>query len=155
MSAAPSHLVQILLPKETGIGQPIGKDWFDGFLNELTEKFGGATSFLRAPGQGLWQRGSGTEKDSIAVVEVMAEELIVPTGNPCGRGWSGAFPGGNRHPGPGNQTTVTGDGMDELAILGTFAAVTTVLAASLVAANLNAGVTVAGLPPSLGWLTAG
>jgi hypothetical protein len=45
--------------------------------------------------------------------------------------------------------------MDELAILGTFAAVTTVLAASLVAANLNAGVTVAGLPPSLGWLTAG
>jgi hypothetical protein len=34
--------------------------------------------------------------------------------------------------------------MDELAILGTFAAVTTVLPASLVAANLNAGVTVAG-----------
>ena len=32
MSAAPSHLVQILLPKEAGIGQPIGKDWFDGFL---------------------------------------------------------------------------------------------------------------------------
>ena len=75
MSAAPSHLVQILLPKETGSGQPIGKDWFDGFLKELTEKFGGATSFLRAPGRGLWQRGSGTEKDSIAVVEVMAEEI--------------------------------------------------------------------------------
>jgi hypothetical protein len=32
MSAAPSLLVQILLPKETGSGQPIGKDWFDGFL---------------------------------------------------------------------------------------------------------------------------
>jgi hypothetical protein len=75
MSAAPSHLVQILLPKETGSGHPIGKDWFDGFLKGLTEKFGGATSFLRAPGQGLWQRGSGTEKDSIAVVEVMAEEI--------------------------------------------------------------------------------
>ena len=75
MNAGPSHLVQILLPKETGNGQPIGKEWFDGFLKELTDKFGGATSFLRAPGTGLWQSGGGTEKDSIAVVEVMAEEI--------------------------------------------------------------------------------
>ena len=41
----------------------------------LTEKFGGVTSFLRTPGQGLWQRGGTTEKDGIAVVEVMAEHL--------------------------------------------------------------------------------
>jgi hypothetical protein len=75
MSAGPSHLVQILLPKETRNGQAIGRDWFDGFLKELTDKFGGATSFLRAPGQGLWHSGGGTEKDSIAVVEVMAEGL--------------------------------------------------------------------------------
>ena len=75
MSSGPSHLVQILLPKETGKGQPISKDWFDGFLKELTAKFGGATSFLRAPGQGLWQSSGGTEKDSIAVVEVMVENL--------------------------------------------------------------------------------
>ena len=75
MSAGASHLVQILLPKETGKGEPIGKDWFDRFLKELTDEFGGATSFLRAPGQGLWQSGGGTEKDSIAVVEVMAEEI--------------------------------------------------------------------------------
>ena len=57
MSARISHLVEILLPKENGKGQPIDKDWFDGFLKELTERFGGATSFLRAPGQGLWQSG--------------------------------------------------------------------------------------------------
>ncbi len=75
MSAGASHLVQILLPKETGKGQPIDKEWFDGFLKELTDKFGGATSFLRAPGTGLWQSGGGAEKDSIAVVEVMAEEI--------------------------------------------------------------------------------
>ena len=75
MSAGASHLVQILLPKETGNGQPIAKDWFDGFLKELTDKFGGATSFLRAPGHGLWQSGGGTEKDSIAVVEVMVEGI--------------------------------------------------------------------------------
>jgi hypothetical protein len=75
MSAGPPHLVQILLPKETGNGQPIGKDWFDGLLKELTDRFGGATSFLRAPGQGLWQSGGGTEQDSIAVVEVMVESI--------------------------------------------------------------------------------
>jgi hypothetical protein len=75
MNAGPSHLVQILVPKETGKGEPIGKDWLDRFLKELTDQFGGATSFLRAPGQGLWQSGGGTEKDSIAVVEVMVESI--------------------------------------------------------------------------------
>ena len=75
MSAGPTHLVQMLLPQQTGRGEPIGRDWFDRLLKELTDEFGGATSFLRAPGQGLWQSGGGTEKDSIAVVEVMAERL--------------------------------------------------------------------------------
>jgi hypothetical protein len=75
MSGESSHLVQIPLPKEIGNGQPINKDWFDGFLEELTEKFGGATSFLRASGQGLWQSGRGTKKDSIAVVEIMVKRL--------------------------------------------------------------------------------
>jgi hypothetical protein len=69
------YLVQILLPKETGDGQAVSKDWFEAFLKELTGKFGGATSFVRAAGQGLWRDGSETERDTIAVVEVMAEEL--------------------------------------------------------------------------------
>ena len=49
--------------------------------------------------------------------------------------------------------------MDELMILRTFAAVTTVLAASLVAANLNARVTVAGfmmfIVASIAWMIDG
>jgi hypothetical protein len=75
MSCRASHLVQILLPKEAGTGQPIAQDWFDGFLEELTNEFGGVTSFLRAPGQGLWHSGSGTDKDRVAVVEVMVDRL--------------------------------------------------------------------------------
>jgi hypothetical protein len=75
MIVSPSHLVQILLPRKNGNGQPISREWFDGFLRELTDRFGGATSFLRSPGQGLWQSGGGTEKDSIAVVEVMVDRL--------------------------------------------------------------------------------
>jgi hypothetical protein len=51
------------------------------------------------------------------------------------------------------------DGMEELAILRTFAAVTTVLAAALVAANLNARVTVAGfvifILASIAWMVDG
>jgi hypothetical protein len=69
------YLLQILLPKETGKGEPVEQEWFESFLKELTAKFGGATSFVRAPGQGLWRGGGETERDAIAVVEVMAEEL--------------------------------------------------------------------------------
>lgn len=71
-----SYLVQILLPKKTDDGQPIVQNWFEDFLKELTDEFGGVTSFLRAPGQGLWRSGSETERDNIAVVEVMAERLL-------------------------------------------------------------------------------
>jgi hypothetical protein len=70
-----SHLVQILLPKETGSGEPISQKFFEDLLKELTREFGGATSFLRASGQGLWRDGSATERDNIAVVEVMTEHL--------------------------------------------------------------------------------
>jgi hypothetical protein len=73
---SPAYLVQILLPKETGRGEPISKEWFEELLEELTDKFGGATSFVRSPGQGLWRSGGQTERDSIAVVEVMAERLL-------------------------------------------------------------------------------
>jgi len=73
--SAPAFLVEILLPKETGQGRPIEQGWFEALLRELTEKFGGATSFVRAPGQGLWRSGGETERDNIAVIEVMTEEL--------------------------------------------------------------------------------
>jgi hypothetical protein len=43
-----SYVVQILVPTETGKGEPVSKEWFDKFLQELTDKFGGATSFVRA-----------------------------------------------------------------------------------------------------------
>ena len=56
-----SHLIQILLPAETGDKQPISRVSVDAFLKELTEKFGGAISFLRTSGRGLWESGGGTE----------------------------------------------------------------------------------------------
>ena len=52
---------------------------------------------------------------------------------------------------------MTGGEMEELMILRTFAAVTTVLAAALVAANWNARITVAGfvIVASLAWMADG
>jgi hypothetical protein len=55
-----SYLIQILLPKETGSGEPVSREWFEGFLKELTDTFGGATSYVRSPGQGLWRKGGAT-----------------------------------------------------------------------------------------------
>jgi hypothetical protein len=78
LSAAASYLVQILLPKETGSRKPVAQNWFEGLLQELTGTFGGATSFVRAPGQGLWRNGGEVERDNIAVIEVMTTELDRP-----------------------------------------------------------------------------
>jgi len=70
-----SYVVQILVPTQTGKGEPVSTEWFDNFLQELTDRFGGATSFVRAPGQGLWRSDGTTERDTIAVLEVMAAKL--------------------------------------------------------------------------------
>lgn len=64
-----SYVVQILVPTQTGKGEPVSTEWFDNFLQELTDRFGGATSFVRAPGQGLWRSDGTTERDTIAVLE--------------------------------------------------------------------------------------
>jgi hypothetical protein len=73
-----SYLVQILLPTRTGNGQPVTQARFEELLQELTNKFGGVTSFVRAPGQGLWNSGEHVERDNIAVIEVMTDEIDPP-----------------------------------------------------------------------------
>jgi hypothetical protein len=74
-SAQLLYLIEILLPKESGNGQPVGQKWFDDLLKDLTGTFGGATSFQRVPGQGLWRSGGETQRDHIALIEVMADRL--------------------------------------------------------------------------------
>jgi hypothetical protein len=55
--------------EKTATGQPISKDWFEGFLQDLTDRFGGATSFLRPPDRVSGRAAAGRRK-SVAVVEV-------------------------------------------------------------------------------------
>lgn len=64
------YLFQILVPVNTEVGQgPL-----DQISAELKEKFGGVTSYSRAPAEGLWEKSEAqTVKDAIVVVEVMTE----------------------------------------------------------------------------------
>jgi len=72
-----SHLVEILLPTTAGNGQPVRQGPFEELLQELTERFGGATSFVRLPGKGLWETGGHVATDNIAVIGVTTEGLDV------------------------------------------------------------------------------
>ena len=69
------HLVQILLPVTR---QPESARVFEALAKELTARFGGVTSFVRTPAEGRWKSGATTERDDIAVVEVMCDELDAP-----------------------------------------------------------------------------
>ena len=69
------NLVQILVPRSTGDGKSVSRAWFGELLKELTDRFGGATGYLRTPGQGIWDTGEGKERDDIAVIEVMTDEI--------------------------------------------------------------------------------
>lgn len=69
------HLVQILVPLMTGDDKNLEREWFERLLKELTDRFGGATSFIQSPGQGHWDSGKEIEQDSVALVEVMTVEL--------------------------------------------------------------------------------
>jgi hypothetical protein len=75
MAMKPANLVQILVPRSTGDGKPVSRSWFDALIKELTDRFGGATSYLRAPGEGIWETGNRKERDDIAVIEIMTNEL--------------------------------------------------------------------------------
>ena len=69
------HLIEILLPLNDETGHPFPSELYDGLAQELTDKFGGVTSFTRAPAEGRWKDATSTEHDIIAIIEVMAEQL--------------------------------------------------------------------------------
>jgi hypothetical protein len=69
------HLVQILLPLYDNKGARFGEEPFARVQRELTERFGGLTTFSRAPAEGLWKQAGKTHRDDIVVFEVMTETL--------------------------------------------------------------------------------
>ncbi len=69
------HLVEILLPLRDAAGASFPAEYYDDLAQHLTEKFGGVTSFLRAPAEGRWHGGGATQREDIAVIEVMTRSF--------------------------------------------------------------------------------
>lgn len=69
------HLVQILLPLSDNAGRRFEGGDYGKVRAELAQRFGGITSFTRAPAEGMWKEGGHTSHDDIVVFEIMAREL--------------------------------------------------------------------------------
>ena len=73
------HLIQLLLPLYDNAGQAFPQALYEGVRQELVARFGGLTTYSRAPAKGLWKEdGEGVQKDDIVVYEVMADALDRP-----------------------------------------------------------------------------
>ncbi len=70
------HLVQILLPLYDNSGQPFPHHLYLQIRDELSERFGGITTYMRSPARGLWkEREDTTVHDDIVIYEVMVRAL--------------------------------------------------------------------------------
>jgi hypothetical protein len=69
------HLVEILLPLSDNEGRRFGREMFGSVRDQLVERFGGLTAFMRSPAEGVWDEGGGRSRDEIVIFEVMAEAL--------------------------------------------------------------------------------
>lgn len=70
------HLIQILLPLYDNCGNSFSQQDYSRVRDELTERFGGITAFIRSPAEGLWRETpSQTIRDEIVIYEVMSETL--------------------------------------------------------------------------------
>jgi hypothetical protein len=69
------YLVQILLPLADNDGVAFTREDFAQVRGELAERFGGITTFTRAPAEGVWTEVGGSRRDDLFVFEVMARDV--------------------------------------------------------------------------------
>lgn len=70
------YLVQLLLPLCDNDGQAFEPSLFQTIRSELTGRFGGVTSYQRAPAEGSFDSASGKlVHDDIVIFEVMCDAL--------------------------------------------------------------------------------
>jgi hypothetical protein len=70
------HLIQILLPLYDNDGEPFPQDELLRIRDDLSERFGGITTYMRSPARGLWKETRETTvHDDIVIYEVMTPEL--------------------------------------------------------------------------------
>ena len=70
------YLIQILLPLYDNEGTPFPQHEYLRVRDELAERFGGITTYVRSPARGVWRESpTTTVHDDIVIYEVMAEQL--------------------------------------------------------------------------------
>ena len=74
------HLIELFLPLTDNQGRPFARAHFDRVRDELVERFGGVTAFLRSPAEGVWKDAPGQSaqqavRDDMVIYEVMADQL--------------------------------------------------------------------------------
>jgi hypothetical protein len=71
------HLVQIFLPLQDNRGKRIAERHFKVLAEELSERFGGLTAYVRAPATGLWKKQQSARmlRDEIVIYEVIVGHL--------------------------------------------------------------------------------
>lgn len=72
------HLIQILLPLRDNDGRAFDASAYARVRTELAARFGGITTFTRAPAEGVWKEAGRTSRDDLVVFEIMAPTLDRP-----------------------------------------------------------------------------
>ena len=69
-------VVELFLPLERPDGTPVPVQLFERVKAELTDRFGGVTSFLKSPAEGAWKpRSREVIHDRVAIFEVMVDDV--------------------------------------------------------------------------------
>jgi hypothetical protein len=72
------YLIEIFLPLSDNNGVRFARSEYEGVEEELSLRYGGVTSYPRAPAAGIWKTSETEEqKDDLIVYEVMANNLDV------------------------------------------------------------------------------
>jgi hypothetical protein len=70
------YLVEIFLPLNLNDGTKQPVERFARVHEELIERFGGVTAFMRSPAKGVWQLEENERaEDEIVIYEVMSESV--------------------------------------------------------------------------------
>lgn len=68
-------LVQLLLPLRDNRGRKFPPAFFEAVHQELADRFGGVTAFIRSPAVGMWKETDDVNRDDVIMLEVMTGEL--------------------------------------------------------------------------------
>jgi hypothetical protein len=69
-------LIQMLLPSRSSEGTAFPDDLLRRTREELFDRFGGLTAYIRAPATGVWTSPQGNvEVDNVVMIEVLSDQF--------------------------------------------------------------------------------